>query len=106
MAAHVMGVVFSALCALTNLLGRTNLLGLPTQTLLGRTNLHNMLHLFEKPRIATALKRMLATKCAGKWSAQGLRREIRRSRRDLTIRGLGTADHLEFAGKWTGNEGY
>ena len=31
-----------------------------------------------------------------KWSAQGLRSEIRRSRRDLTIRGLGTADHLEF----------
>ena len=29
--------------------------------------------------------------CAGKWSAQGLRREIRRSRRDLTIcaRGVG-----------------
>ncbi len=55
MAAHVMGVVFSALCALTNLLGRTNLLGLPTQTLLGRTNLHDVLHLFEKPCIATAL---------------------------------------------------
>ena len=42
--------------------------------------------------------------CAGMWSAQGLRGEIRRSRRDLTIRGLGTADHLEFAGKWGGSE--
>ena len=49
----------------------------------------------------------IATRCLSSFSlsGQGVRSEMRRFRRDLTIRGLGTADRLEFAGKWSGNEG-
>ena len=39
----------------------------------------------------------IATRCLSSFSlsAQGVRSEMRRFRRDLTIRGLGTADHME-----------